>query len=150
MEIETRWMKRSDSAAAIAIANACGDKMDEKRMDRLVSKTGVVCMVAEVDGRVVGLMAYDLSKVSKINILKIAVEDRSRRMGVGSALVDLVTSKLNKKRSKIELVVSEYNVGAQLFLRSMGFQAVSVVKIDEGSSDYRFMYRLKEPTPADS
>jgi ribosomal protein S18 acetylase RimI-like enzyme len=150
VEIETRWMKRSDSAAAITIANACGDKMDEKRMDRLVSKTGVVCMVAEVDGRVVGLMAYDLSKVSKINILKIAVEDQSRRMGVGSALVDLVTSKLNKKRSKIELVVSEYNVGAQLFLRSMGFQAVSVVKIDEGSSDYRFMYRLNEPTPADS
>lgn len=150
MEIETRWMKRADSAEAIRIANLCGESMDERSMDRLVSKTGTVCMVAEVEGRVVGFMAYDISRVSKIKITTLVVDDQARRMGVASALVDLVTAKLNGKRSKIEITVSEYNLGAQLFLRSIGFRAVSVVAVADGSSDYRFMYRLENPATADS
>jgi len=64
--------------------------------------------------------------------------------------MELLTAKLNGKRSKIELSVSEYNLGAQLFLRSKGFRAVSVVDAGEGSSDYRFLYRLGQPTLSDS
>lgn len=150
MDIETRWMKRSDLADAIRIANQCGLGVDERGMNRVVSKKGAVCMVAEADGVVVGFMAYDISRVSKIKIMTLAVEDRSRRMGVGSALVDLVTAKLNGKRKKIELAVSEYNLAAQLFLRSKGFKAVSSVLAADGSSEYKFMYRLAEPFPVDS
>jgi ribosomal protein S18 acetylase RimI-like enzyme len=150
LEIETRWMRRSDTADAIRIMNSCGGDFDEKSVDRLVSKAGTVCVVAELEGRVVGVLAYDISRVSKIKLISLSVEDASRRRGVGRALMELVAAKLNRKRSKIELSVSEYNLGAQLFLRSMGFRAVSVVDAGGGSSDYRFMYRLQEPTLSDS
>jgi ribosomal protein S18 acetylase RimI-like enzyme len=150
LEIETRWMRRSDTADAIRIMNSCGGDFDERGVDRLVSKAGVVCVVAEVDGKVVGVLAYDISRVSKIKVISLSVEDASRRRGVGRALMELVSAKLNRKRSKIELSVSEYNLGAQLFLRSMGFRAVSVLDSGKGSSDYKFLYRLEEPTLSDS
>ena len=144
MQVETRWMRRSDTAEAIRIVSSCGQDMDEKRMERLVSKSGVVCVVAEGDEGMVGFIAYDISRVSKIKILLLGVEEGSRRMGVGRSLVDMVTAKLNKRRNKVELSVSEYNLGAQLFLKSMGFRAVSVVPVGEGVSDYRFSYRFDE------
>ncbi len=150
MEIETRWMRRADMAEAIRIMNSCGFSANQKSIDRLVSKKGVVCVVAESEGRVVGIIAYDISRVSKIKIISLSVEEGSRRSGVGTALMDMVAAKLNGKRSKIELVVSEYNLGAQLFLRSAGFRAVSVVDAGDGSSNYRFLYRLSEPTLSDS
>jgi len=49
LEIETRWMKRSDTDDAIRIMNSCGGGFDRRRVDRLVSKSGVVCVVAEVN-----------------------------------------------------------------------------------------------------
>lgn len=149
MHVDTRWMKRTDLAEAVRIASACGLRMDERLMDRLVSKTGVVCMVAELEGRVVGLLAYDISRVSKIKVIVLAVESGSRRKGVGRELVDLLTAKLNGKRNKIELSVSEYSLDAQLFLRAMGFKAVSIHDAADGSSDYRFVYKREEPAAAD-
>lgn len=131
-------------AEAVRIASSYGEQMDERRMDRLVSKSGVVCMVAEADGRVVGLMAYDISRVSKIKLILLAVDGDVRRMGVGKSLMDILTVKLNGKRNKIELFVSEYNLGAQLFLRSMGFRAVSVASASDGSSEYKFLYKRQD------
>jgi ribosomal protein S18 acetylase RimI-like enzyme len=150
LDIETRWMRRSDTADAIRIMNSGGASFDEKAVDRLVSKSGVVCVVAEADGNVVGVLAYDIGRVSKIKVISLSVDGSFRRKGVGSALMDLVTAKLNGKRSKIETSVSEYNLGGQLFLRSMGFRAVAVADAGDGTSDYRFLYRLEEPTLSDS
>jgi ribosomal protein S18 acetylase RimI-like enzyme len=150
LEIQTRWMKRSDTDDAIRIMNSGGAFFDDKKVERLVSKSGVVCVVAEVDEKVVGVLAYDISRVSKIKVISLSVDETIRRKGVGSALMELLTAKLNGKRSKIELSVSEYNLGAQLFLRSMGFRAVSVLDAGDGSSDYRFLYRLGEAVEADS
>jgi ribosomal-protein-alanine N-acetyltransferase len=150
LEVETRWMKRSDITAAIRIMNSGGASFDEKSMDRLVSKSGVVCVVAEVDNNVVGIVAYDVSRVSKVKIIYLVVDESNRRNGVGRVLMEFVTSKLNKKRSKIELSLSEYNLDGQLFLKSMGFRAVSVVAMADGSSDYKFRYRLEDLSPSDS
>jgi ribosomal protein S18 acetylase RimI-like enzyme len=140
-----RWMRRGDMSEAIDIMRAGGMETDERQMDRLVSKASVVCMVAaDQDDKAVGLLAYDVGRVSKIKIIALAVREDVRRMGVGGGLMSLVTSKLNRKRNKIELSISEYNLTAQLFLRSVGFKAVSVVDNSDGSSDYKFLYKFVE------
>lgn len=144
MEVELRWMKRSDLPDAARIMNASGLGIDERQIERLISKATLVCMVAESAGKSVGILVYDVGRVSKIKVVALAVDEESRRMGVGGSLMSLVTSKLNSKRNKVELAVSEYNLAAQLFLRSMGFKAVSVVDNETGPSEYRFLYKFIE------
>lgn len=143
-------MRRSDLADVIKITNASESQMNEKRMDRLVSKAGVVCLVAEVGDKIVGAIIYDVSRISKIKVSVLAVDETFRRRGIGRGLMELVSAKLNKKRNKIELAVSEYNLAAQLFLRSMGFKAVAVLASEGGPSDYRFMYKYEETASAES
>lgn len=144
MDLKVRWMDRADCPEVARIMRSCGEEADERRIDRLVSKTGVVCVVAVAEGKILGFMAYDIGRISKIKVLNLSVDAESRRIGVGTSLVETLTPKLNKKRSKIELSVSEYNLTAQLFLKSVGFRAVSVHPGDEGSSDYKFMYKFDE------
>lgn len=144
MELEIRWMSKADLSEAAKIMRSCGVESDERKMGRLVSKPTVVCMVAEHEGSVVGLLVYDVGRVSKVKILALAVLADQRRKGVGSRLMSVVTSKLTSRRNKVELSVSEYNLDAQLFLRSAGFRAVSVVDNAPDPSEYRFLYRLSE------
>lgn len=144
VDFKIRWMDKADLPATVEIMRSSGLDSDEKKMSRLVSKASMVCMVAESDGGVVGLLVYDAGRVSKIKIVALAVREDSRRAGVGRGLVSMVASKLNKRRSKLETSVSEYNLGAQLFLRSVGFRAVSVVDNQPGPSEYRFLYRFEE------
>lgn len=140
-----RWMKREDSPEATAIIRSSGVEFDDRHMNKLVSKASVVCMVAvDKDDKAVGVLAYDVGRVSKIKIVILAVREDLRRMGVGSALMSLVTSKLNRKRNKVEISVSEYNLSAQLFFRSLGFRAVSIVDNSPAPSDYKFLYKFAE------
>lgn len=141
MEIETRWMKKDDVPAAIRIMRSCGVEITEKQFDRLVAKPSTVCIVAESDDAVSGVMVYDVGRVSKVKIVHLCVEAPFRRKGVGSSLMSLVTSKLNSKRNKAEAVVSEYNLEAQLFLKSAGFRAVSTLDRSPEPSEYKFVLK---------
>jgi ribosomal protein S18 acetylase RimI-like enzyme len=143
-ELEFRWMKKADLSDASRIMMSSGLGIDEKQIDRLISKASVVCMVADLDDRVVGVLIYDVGRVSKVKLIALAVSEDYRRKGVGKGLLSLVTSKLDARRNKIELSVSEYNLTAQLFLRSLGFKAVSVVDNDPSPSEYRFLYKFSE------
>ena len=72
----------------------------------------------------------------------VAVDPTFRRKGVGKALIARLISKLNDKRSRLVLFVSEYNLELQLFLKGVGFKAVQVRRTDEGNSEYKFQYEL--------
>jgi ribosomal protein S18 acetylase RimI-like enzyme len=143
-DIETRWMNRGDVPAAVGILRSEGGDETVRWLNGLLEKPSVMCLVAESDDRVVGVAIYDMARVSKIKVVSFVVEEAQRRRGVGSKMMGLLLSKLNSKRNKAELSVSEYNLGAQLFLRSAGFKAVSVLADNSEASDYKFMYKYSE------
>lgn len=148
MDLEVRWMKREDFDVACKIMAPAGGDVGRKRLEKLISKSTVVCAVAESSDEVVGILIYDIGRVSKIKILEFAVEQNSRRKGVGARLMSAVISSLNKKRNKIEISVSEYNLSAQIFLRSAGFRAVAVQNDPPNPSEYKFLYKFVEEEAA--
>jgi len=137
-------MRRGDMPEILRIMSESGDGETDKRLNALLEKSSVMCVVAEMDEMVAGVAIYDVARVSKLKVLSIVVDEPCRRKGVGRMLAEAVVSKLNKKRNKAELSVSEYNLPAQLFLRSLGFRAVSVVGSAGGLSEYKFMYKFSE------
>ena len=130
--MKMRWMKRSDLAEVSRI-----QEEDEASLGRLATLPRYVSKVAEIDGRVAGSIFYQLGR-KKISIVRLAVDLRFRRTGVGSGLISSVVSKLSAERSLLEAVVCEYNLPAQLFLKSNGLRAVETVE-DAGGCWYRFV-----------
>jgi len=143
-DIDTRWMNRGDIPSAISLLRADGGHETERWLNGLLDKPSVMCLVAETGDRVVGVAMYDVARTSKIKVVSFVVEEGERRKGVGRKLMSLLVSSLNKKRNKVELSVSEYNLTAQLFLRSVGFKAVSVAQDQSGASEYKFTYKFSE------
>lgn len=73
-------------------------------------------LVALIDGRVVGFVIYE-SAIGSASINKIVVDEEYRRRGVGTQLVRF----LQEEFVTVDTFVDEYNLEAQLFLRSLGF-----------------------------
>lgn len=68
------------------------DRPDEEWLARQLGKDGVIVLVAELEGEVVGgLTAYDLPKLeaarSEIYIYDLAVDAAHRRRGIATALI---------------------------------------------------------------
>src|SRR5439155_23681094 len=85
-------------------------------------------MVAEASERVVGFMVYELHK-NRLHVLNFAVHEQFRRRRVGAQMVKKLISKLSHdRRSRVLLEIRETNLPAQLFFRSLGFRAVSVLR----------------------
>ena len=70
------------------------------------------------------------------------------RQGIGTALVDKLVSKLSPhRRNRIVLEVRETNLEAQLFFKSLGFRAISVLRdyYDDTVEDaYLMQFRYTE------
>ena len=66
---------------------------------------------------------------NRMEIINLAVKREERRKGYGSALVDTISSYLNKK---VMVRVPERMLEAQLFFRSQGFKAIGIEKTDGG------------------
>jgi ribosomal-protein-alanine N-acetyltransferase len=101
-------------------------------------------MVAERNEEVVGYMVYELHK-TRIELLNFAVRARSQRLGVGSALIEKLKSKLaHERRNKISLELRERNLEGQLFLRQAGFKCTSILHgwyaVEEESVAYRMQF----------
>lgn len=107
---------------------------------KITRKSDIICVVSEVGQSVNGFVIYRFS-TSKITIRNLVVEENSRRMGVATGLVTRLLSKMSKKRSVVEARVSEYNLPAQLFLKSMLFKVEEVFRTYE-ESEYLFRRRL--------
>ena len=85
-------------------------------------------MVAEHDDRVVGFMIYELHK-TRLHILNFAVGIAIAVAGIGKQMIEKLVGKLSsQRRTRILLEVRETNLAAQLFFRSSGFRAVSVLR----------------------
>jgi ribosomal-protein-alanine N-acetyltransferase len=127
--VHIRWMIRRDMPEVLEIENRSFEfPWSEEDFIRCLRQRNCIGMVAEYEERVVGFMIYELHK-TRLHILNFAVSPQYVRRGVGAAMVQKLVSKLShQRRSRILLEVRETNLAAQLFFRTAGFRAVSVLR----------------------
>lgn len=124
-----RWMIRRDMAVVMDIErrNFGDHAWGEDDFVRTLRQRHNIGMVATHDENVVGYMIYELRK-TQLNVLNFAVHPGLHRRGIGRSMVEKLRSKLSmERRTKITLLVSEYNTDAQLFFRDLGFYSVGSV-----------------------
>lgn len=146
--MHVRWMIRRDMPDVYDIeAEAFEYPWSEEEFTRQLRRRNVIAMVAEVGGRVLGYMVYELHN-TKIVLLNFAVDRACRRRGVGRAMAEKLMGKLHHhRRTRIVADVRESNLPAQLFFRSMGFRCVNILPFayeDTPEPAYRFLYHLNQ------
>lgn len=145
--VHIRWMIRRDMAEVLDIeAQGFEFPWCEDDFIRCLRQRNCIGMVAEQDDRVVGFMIYELHK-TRLHLLNFAVAGEARRQGVGSQMLNKLIAKLStQRRTRILLEVRETNLSAQLFFRTLGFRAVSVLRdfYDDTTEDaYLMQYRYR-------
>ncbi len=90
---------------------------------------GAGFLVAQQDNIIVGYIIFWIRFEDEGHIISIAVDEKYRRKGVGSRLVE-TAMKIFKKYNinKIKLEVRVKNSGARKFYRDMGFSEKEVLK----------------------
>jgi ribosomal-protein-alanine N-acetyltransferase len=146
LPVHIRWMIRRDMPEVLAIEQQCFEfPWQEDDFIRCLRQRNCIGMVAEASERVVGFMVYELHK-HRLHVLNFAVGDHFRRRAIGSQMAKKLISKLSyDRRSRIMLEVRETNLPAQLFFRSVGFRAVSVLRQfyeDTPEDAYLMQYRV--------
>jgi len=100
----------------------------EEDFTRCLRQRNCIGMVAEMADSVVAFMIYELHR-TKLHVLNFAVLRSHRRLGIGTRMMDKLVGKLTPdRRGRIVLEVRETNLPAQLFFRSLGFRATTVLK----------------------
>lgn len=145
--IHIRWMIRRDMTEVLNIeAESFEFPWSEEDFVRCLRQRNCIGMVAEHEDRVVGFMIYELHR-TRLHVLNFAVGGDSRLRGVGKQMVAKLSGKLSSgRRTRILLEVRETNLEAQLFFRSQGFRAVSVLRDfyeDTTEDAYLMQYRYR-------
>ncbi|EMI26529.1 ribosomal-protein-alanine acetyltransferase [Rhodopirellula europaea SH398] len=144
-----RWMIRRDMPDVLGIETNCFEfAWSEDDFIRCLRQRNCIGMVAECDERVAGFMIYELHK-NRLHILNFAVHSDYRRRGIGNTMMRKLLGKLSQeRRNRIMLEVRETNLEAQLFFKSLGFKAISVLRdfYDDATEDAYLMQFRYQPT----
>ena len=145
--VQIRWMIRRDMAEVLQIEGEGFEfPWSEDDFIRCLRQRNCIGMVAEHADRVVGFMIYELHK-TRLHLLNFAIGKEFRRQGAGTQMLAKLTAKLSsQRRTRILLEVRETNLAAQLFFRTLGFRAVSVLRdfYDDTTEDaYLMQYRYR-------
>lgn len=121
-------MKQTDHKAVAEIDKLCSGAvaLGHKEVRARCKSRKVIGMVAEIDGKVVGFMIYDLRIRHRTVLLDFVVHPDYQRQGVGRAMMERLKEKQTGKRREIKVMVIETNEGALAFFRKMGFLGVRV------------------------
>ena len=152
LPVHVRWMIRRDMAEVLAIEEQAFEfPWHEDDFVRCLRQRNCIGMVAEASERVVGFMVYELHK-HRLHILNFAVGERARRRGVGTQMCKKLIGKLSHdRRSRIQLEIRETNLPAQLFFRTLGFRATTVLRQfyeDTPEDAYLMQYRYSSGAAA--
>jgi len=83
-------------------------------------------------------------KPLRFEILHIAVAPEHQRLSVGRALLGRFDERLRLPEDCIQATVPESNLSVQLFLRSLGYKALRVLRGYYGDEDAYIMERRRE------
>ncbi|MFM8284623.1 MAG: ribosomal protein S18-alanine N-acetyltransferase [Planctomycetaceae bacterium] len=122
-------MIRRDMAEVLEIEREAFEfAWSEEDFTRCLRQRNCIGMVAEMAESVVAFMIYELHR-SRLHVINLAVRRSHRRLGIGTLLLDKLAAKLTPdRRDRILLEVRERNLPAQIFFRSLGYRAISVLK----------------------
>lgn len=129
IRVFVRWLIRRDMPQVLSCERESFEfPWSDDDFLRCLRQRNCIGMVAEHEERVVGFMIYELHK-TWVHLINMAVATRFRRQGVGTQMVAKLVFKLCvQRRNQIQLEVRETNIVAQLFFRTNGFRAISVLK----------------------
>ncbi len=129
LQIHVRWMIRRDMAEVLEIEQEAFEfPWSDDDFTRCMRQRNCIGMVAEMADSVVAFMIYELHR-SRLHVLNFAVRRSHRRLGIGSQMMEKLVGKLTpERRSRVVLEVRERNLPAQLFFRTLGYRAISVLK----------------------
>ena len=128
LNVHVRWMIRRDLSNMLRIERQCFESpWTGDDFIRCLRLNHCIGMVAEHGYQMAGFMLYELHR-NRLNLVNFAVAKRYQRRGVGTAMMRKLDMKIHPSgRNSITTCVSEFNLGAQLFFKSQGFEAVSVL-----------------------
>jgi ribosomal-protein-alanine N-acetyltransferase len=129
LQIHVRWMIRRDMAEVLEIEQEAFEfPWSDDDFTRCMRQRNCIGMVAEMADSVVAFMIYELHR-SRLHVLNFAVRRSHRRLGIGTQMMEKLVGKLTpERRNRIVLEVRERNLPAQLFFRTLGYRAISVLK----------------------
>ena len=129
LQIHVRWMIRRDMAEVLEIEQEAFEfPWSDDDFTRCMRQRNCIGMVAEMADSVVAFMIYELHR-SRLHVLNFAVRRSHRRLGIGTQMMEKLVGKLTpERRSRVVLEVRERNLPAQLFFRTLGYRAISVLK----------------------
>ena len=148
LRIQLRWMIRRDMPEVLSIEQEAFEFpwLDED-FTRCLRQRNCIGMVAEVGDSVVAFMIYELHR-TRLQVLNFAVRRSHRRLAIGTQMMGKLFAKLSlERRDRILLEVRERNLPAQLFFRSLGYRAISVLKdfYEDSTEDaYLMQYQSHE------
>ena len=123
-DLTIRWMILRDDREVLRIDDCCYiESLTHSDLIKTLREPSVIAVVAEDRGHILGYCIYRLGGFT-IEILRLGVDPRERRNGVGTALLDRLKSKLKgQRRDTITIDTPGVSLAAQLFLSKAGFTA---------------------------
>ncbi|TXH53882.1 MAG: N-acetyltransferase [Desulfurellales bacterium] len=109
--------------------------------DTLRDRTTVALVVEDNKEQIIGACVY--SNLSDRTIIRhLMVHPKHQRQGIGTGLIKRMKSKLNSKRTRLEIALRDTDLSAHLFLKAQGFTADKIIKkaYENGSDAYVFSY----------
>lgn len=148
---QVRWLIRADMPSVMEIENRCFDHpwSEEEFLCALRDKRTIGVVYESANDLIYGFMVYELDK-SMLRLISIAVAPEVQGTGVGRAMVERLTDKLEQQnRRAVETLVRETNLGAQLFFSKLGFRAVECVRdaYSDGGKEDGILFRFKRGGP---
>ena len=140
--VHVRWMINRDMSEILEIENEVYlDPWTKEDFLETLRSRNCIGMVAETEHKVIGYVLYILER-RRFTVMRITVDPSYHRSRVGAQMIEKVKAKLSQnKRSVIRADAPESNLRAQLFLKAMGFQCLTI--LEEDMTLYRFEYRLE-------
>lgn len=147
-KVHIRYMTKNDISGVLQIEQLSFINYSWNKKDflRCLGWHNYINMVAQDDKtEIVGFMIYEMHE-NELHLINFAVHPERRLKSIGTQMVAKVIDSLSKSRRKlIALKVRETNLAAQLFFRSQGFKATSVLPAfykDSGEDAFLMEYRL--------
>ncbi len=157
-QVDIRWMTPADLREVWQIEQASFEfPWTVEDFRRVIRQQNCIGLVAETCNQICGFVLYEIEP-DQLHVLNLAVAPEQRRRGIGGALLKKLFSKLSPSgRQRIRLEVRETNLAAQLFFRSLGFRAVSILRDfyedsveDAYLMEYTWQGKYDEATRAES
>lgn len=131
LDVSIRWLIRRDMPQVLSIEEqSFGCPWSEENFATALRQRnciGIVATPTEEFNTVLGFMLYELHK-ARLHVLNFAVHQSYRRVGIGTAMIDKLKSKLSPGRRWIaRMEVGDWNTPAHLLLKSCEFRATRVL-----------------------